>query len=181
MPTELNGWNLDAMKEAVETIKQQPEAGKLAWRSSLEWDGGFGLDIQTDEIQQLGEIMKRSFTIRGDHPPELLGKNTGPTAIETLMAALGSCMAGNFALQATARGVKIDSLKVDLESVIDLNGMFGLKDIRPGISDVKLLFHVKSNTDNETLQEILNSAQSLSPVYDSVSKPVKVKNILMKE
>ena len=181
MPTELNGWNLDAMNEAVETIKQQPEAGKLAWRSSLNWDEGFGLDIQTNEIEQLGEVMKRSFTIRGDHPPELLGKNTGPTAIETLMAALGSCMAGNFAVQATARGVKIDSLKVDLESVIDLNGMFGLKDIRPGISDVKLLFHVKSDADKETLQEILNAAQSLSPVYDSVSKPVKVKNILMKE
>ncbi len=81
----------------------------------------------------------------------------------------------------TAGGVKIDSMKVDLESVIDLNGMFGLKDIRPGISDVKVLFHVKSDADKETLQEILNSAQSLSPVYDSVTKPVKVKNVLMKE
>jgi uncharacterized OsmC-like protein len=181
MSVVLNGWNIDSMNEAVESIKEQPEAGKLAWKSTLNWDSGFGLDIKTNEIEQLGQVMKRSFTIRGDHPQELLGNNTGPTAVETLMAALGSCMGGNFALQATVRGVKIDALKVDLESVIDLNGMFGLKDIRPGISDVKLSFHVKSDADNDTLQEILDAAQSLSPVFDSVSKPVDIKNILVKE
>ena len=180
MSVMLNGWNIDAVNEAVENIRQMPEAGKLKWKSQLNWDAGFGLDIRTNKIKQLDEEMDRAFTMRGDHPPELLGKNTGPTAIETLMAALGSCMAGNFAVQATVRGVKIDSLRVDLENEIDLNGMFGLKDIRPGISNVKLKFHVKSDADEETLQEILDAAQSLSPVYDSVSKPVQVHNILSK-
>lgn len=61
----------------------------------MTWDGGFGLDVRTREIEQLGEVMERRFTMRGDHPPELLGHNTGLTAIETLMAALGSCMGGH--------------------------------------------------------------------------------------
>lgn len=174
MLTELNGWNVEAMTEAVEGVKQQPEAGKLTWRSRVTWDGGFGLDVRTGEIEQLGQVMERRFTMRGDHPPELLGNNTGPTAIETLLAALGSCMTGTFAAQATARGVKIEALEVDLEGMIDLNGFFGLQPIRPGLSDVSLSFRVKSDADSKTLQEILEAAQSLSPIFDSVTKPVGV-------
>ena len=170
----LNGWDVDAVTEAVEMIKEKPAAGKLTWRSRVSWDAGFGLDVRTEEIEQLGQKMPRSFTLRGDHPPELLGCNTGPTAIETLMAALGSCMAGNFAVQATSRGVKLKSLHVDLESDIDLNGMFGLKDINPGLSNVRLAFKVKSDASPETLREILESAQSLSPVFDSLARPIQV-------
>lgn len=180
MLTELNGWNIESLNDAVDDVKQNPESGKLTWRSKVSWDGGFGLDVRTNEIEQLGNVINRRFTIRGDHPSELLGNNTGPTAIETIMAALGSCMAGNFAVQATSRGVAIETLEVDLECAIDLNGMFGLKQIRPGLSDVKLLFRVKSDAEPAVLQEILDAAQSLSPVFDTVTKPVGVKTSLVR-
>lgn len=176
--SQLNGWNVQAMTEAVEGIRQQPEAGKLTWRSRVKWDGGFGLDVQVREIEQLGQPMARRFTLRGDHPPELLGQNTGPTAIETLLGALGACITGTFAAQATARGVRIDSLEVDVEGDIDLNGFFGLKAIRPGLSDVKLAVRVTSDADEKTIQEILAAACSLSPVFDTVTRPVAVETKL---
>lgn len=172
--TQLNGWELSSVKEAVEGVKNQPEAGKLIWRSRVNWDGGFGLDVHTREIEQLGQVINRHFTLRGDHPPELLGHNTGPTAVETLLAALGACMAGTFAAQAAMRGIKIDALEIDLQGTIDLNGFFGLRPISPGLSNVKLSFRVKSDTDSQTLQQILNAAQSHSPVFESVSKPVEI-------
>jgi uncharacterized OsmC-like protein len=53
----------------------------------------------------------------------LLGENTGPTGVETLLAALGSCIAGTYAAHATARGVERDDLEVELEGRIDLNGI----------------------------------------------------------
>jgi uncharacterized OsmC-like protein len=178
--TELNGWNIEKMTEAVENVKQQPEAGKLTWRSRVVWDGGFGLNVHTQEIEQLGQVMKRRFTLRGDHPPELLGHNTGPTAVETLLASLGACMAGSFAAQATARGISIDSLEVVVEGEIDLNGFFGLKPVRPGLSSVKLSFRVKSDADSQTLQELLSAAQAHSPVFDSVTKPVEAEAMISK-
>lgn len=61
------------------------------------------------------------------------------------------------------------------------NGMFGLKQIRPGISDVNLSFRVKYDAEPAMLQEILNAAQSLSPVFDTVTKPVGVKSSIVKE
>lgn len=174
MQTELNGWNLEAMNEAIEGVKQEPEAGRLTWRTRVTWDGGFGLDARTREIEQLGQVMERRFTLRGDHPPQLLGSNTGPTAVETLLAALGSCMAGTYAAQATARGVKIDSLDVNVEADIDLNGFFGLQPVPPGIRDVKLEVRVEADADERQLQEILEAARALSPVFDSVTRPVRV-------
>jgi uncharacterized OsmC-like protein len=174
MAKELNGWNLEAMTEAIDGLKEHPEAGKVTWRDRVTWDTGFGLDVRTERMIQLDQAITRPFTLRGDHPPELLGQNTGPTAVEVLMAALGACMTGTFAAQATARGVTIESLEVDMEGENDLNGFFGLKPVSPKLSDVKLTFHVESDADSETLEEILEAAQSLSPVFNSVTEPVEV-------
>lgn len=174
MATQLNGWDVEAVTEAIESVRENPAAGELTWRSRVVWDGGFGLDVRTREIRQLGESMERHFTMRGDHPPELLGKNTGPTAIETVMAALGSCMAGTFAAQATGRGVKVVELEIDLEGKIDLNGFFGLQPIRPGLSDVKVDFRVESDADDAVLEEILEATRAHSPIFDTLTRPVEV-------
>lgn len=170
----INGWDLEAMEQAVEDVRRTPEAGKLTWRSQVVWDGGFGLDVRTREIEQLGEVIARRFTLRGDHPPQLLGANTGPTAVETLLAALGACMAGTFAAQATARGVELNALEVDVEARIDLNGFFGITDAAPGLSDVTLGFRVDCEADQATLDEILAATRAHSPVHDSVTRPIPV-------
>ena len=68
MTTTLNGWDVEAMTQAITMVKEQPEAGLLTWRGRSIWDGGFGLDVRTREIEQLGEVMDRHFTLRSDHP-----------------------------------------------------------------------------------------------------------------
>ena len=68
MTTTLNGWDVEAMTQAVTMVKEQPEAGLLTWRGRSIWDGGPGLDVRTREIQQLGEVMDRHFTLRSDYP-----------------------------------------------------------------------------------------------------------------
>ncbi len=174
MTSTLNGWDVEAVAEAVRAVQAQPESGLLTWRGEAIWDGGFGLDVRTREIEQLGQVMSRHFTLRGDHPAELLGSNTGATAIETVLAALGACMTGTFAVQATARGITIDQLVVDLECTIDLNGFFGLEPIRPGLRDVTLTYRVIADAEPEVLEEVLAAARTLSPVYDTLTNPVPV-------
>lgn len=169
-----NGWNLDDFQTAVATIKEQPEAGRLTFRTRFDWDAGFGGDARTEEIEQMGQVMPRRFTLRGDHPPQLLGHNTGPTAVETLLAALGSCIAGTYAAHATARGITIDDLEVEIEGDIDLNGFLQLAPTRPGLNGVKARVRVKSDADDATLRELCQITSRASPVYDSVSNPVMV-------
>lgn len=180
MSTVLNGWDVEEMNEAVEGVEREPESGRLTWRSTVRWDAGFGLDVRTREIRQLDDAVERPFTLRGDHPPELLGGNTGPTAIELLLAALGSCMAGTFAAQATARGVEIESLEVDVSGDLDLNGFFGLRPVAPGVSNVTLDFRVRSDADPDVLREITDAARAHSPVHDSVTRPIGVETTVRK-
>lgn len=174
MTTELNGWSVEAMTEAVESVREKPEAGVLTWRSKVAWDGGFGLDVRTLGIEQMGETMPRRFTMRGDHPPELLGRNTGPTAIETLLAALGACMTGTFAAQATARGVELRHLELQVEADLDLSGFFGLRPVSPAVSGVRIVYDVDTDASPEMLDEILEAAKALSPVYNTVTSAVAV-------
>ncbi|MCG6986501.1 MAG: OsmC family protein [Thiocapsa sp.] len=169
MPKELNGWSVEALRDAVNEVEARPEAGLLTWKSRVRWDGGFGLDVRPESIEQLGTAMPRHFTLRGDHPPELLGQNTGPTAIETLLAALGACMAGTFAAQATARGIELSRLEVEVEGRIDLSGFFGLRPVAPGISDIRLTFDAEAEDGAERLPEVLEATRALSPVFDTVT------------
>ena len=171
MAQELNGWDTEAMNAAVDGVRQNENAGRLTWRGRVHWDGGFGLDVRTREVEQLGQGLELHFTLRGDHPPELLGHNTGPTAIETCLAALGSCMAGTFAAQATARGVKLKGLEIDVEGDINLNDFFGIKTVKPGLSAIKLEFRVDSDAQPSVLHEILEAARARSPIFDTVSRP----------
>ncbi len=170
--TKLNGWDLEEFQQIVEAVKEEPEVGKLTWRGRVGWDAGFGLDVHTEEIEQLGEVIRRKFTLRGDHPPELLGENTGPTAVETLLAALGSCVAGTYAAHATARGIEIEELEVEIEGQIDLNGFLQLRPTRAGLSFAKAKVRVKSDADEDVLEELGRITTQASPVYDSVSNPV---------
>jgi hypothetical protein len=90
-------------------------------------------------------------------------------------------MAGTFAAQATARGVRIDRLEVDVEGMIDLNGFFGIRPVEPGLSDVKVGFRVRSEADDALLKEILSATRSLSPIHDSVSRPIAVQAAIARE
>ena len=94
---EKNGFNVDEFQAMVAAVQQQPEAGKLTFRASYAWKDGFAGDTRLETIEQLGQPIPRRFTLPGDHPPELLGHDYGPSSVETLMAALASCVAGTYA------------------------------------------------------------------------------------
>lgn len=171
---ELNGWNLEQFQLVVSMVKEKPEAGRLSFQTRTKWDEGFGVDGRTEKIGMLDQTIPRRFTLRGDHPPELLGKNTGATAVETLLAALGACIAGTYAAQATARGIKIDDLEVTLDGEIDLRGFLQLAPVRAGLSDAKVKIRVTSDANESELREIGQIIHKASPVTDSVSNPVKI-------
>ena len=176
----LNGWDVDAFRETVATVERNPEAGRLTWRGRVSWDGHFGVDAHADAIEQLGEVIPRRFTLRGDHPPELLGENTGPTAVETLLAALGACVAGTYAAHATAQGVVIEALEVAVESAIDLNGFLQLAPTPAGLDGVAVTVRVRSDADERTLEDLRRIVTQASPVHDSLSRPVQIQSTVQR-
>ena len=71
-------------------LQEHPEAGKVTLRTGHEWDEKFAMDGHAQEIEQGGQVIRRSYSFRDDYPAELMGTNSGPAPGEHLMAALGA-------------------------------------------------------------------------------------------
>lgn len=172
----INGFDLEELQGAANMLQERPEAGRVAFRSRHDWDRKFAVDGHAEEIEQAGQVIRRSYDFRDDYPAELMGANSGPAPTEHLLAALGACVASTYASQAAVRGVDIEELVVDLEAELDLRGMFKLATMRPGLSGIKAKVRVKSDADEEVLCELAELTAQVSPIYDSMSNPVPIES-----
>lgn len=157
-------------------LEERPEAGRVTFRSRHEWYEKFAVDGRAEEIEQAGQVIRRSYDFRDDYPAELMGTNSGPAPTEHLLAALGACVASTYASHAALRGVGIEELTVDLEAELDLRGLFQLAPVRPGISGIKAKVRVRSDVDEEVLEELARLTALTSPIHDSLSNPVPIES-----
>lgn len=171
-----NGFDLEELQGAANMLQERPTAGRVVFRSRHEWERKFAVNGHAEEIEQAGQVIRRSYSFRDDYPAELMGTDSGPAPVENLMAALGACVASTYASQAAVRGIEIEELTVDLEAELDLRGMFKLAPIRPGLSGVRAKVRVKSDADDGVLEELGRLTAQASPVYDSVSNPIPIKS-----
>lgn len=169
-----NGIDPDQLREMVEAIRAEPEAGTVMIRTRHGWDEGFAVDGQAEELENAGEVTRRTFTFRTDWPPEAGGRDSGPTPGELVLAALGACLASTYATQAAMRGVDIDELEVTLEAAVDFRGQFELAPVRPGLAGVKATVAVRSEADDAAVETIGQAVGRTSPVYDTLASPVPI-------
>jgi uncharacterized OsmC-like protein len=171
----VNGIDVEQIQGMVDAVKKQPPMAQFKIYAKTKWISGFNNEASIKDFE-LGGAMnttsrKSPFIIAGDHPPELLGTNKGPASPEVLLAALGHCIANGFAIYGAAMGIPIESLAVDLEGDIDLQGMLGLPEpgkVRPGYQEIRATYYVKSNASRDQLEKLAKMSEDLSPVRDSL-------------
>jgi uncharacterized OsmC-like protein len=171
---ERNGLDLDVLQDAIDMIREQPEAGMVTLRTLHRWDEGFGVDGYAKEVEEGGEVTTRRFTFRTDWPPEIGGRDSGPSPGEALLGALGGCVAMTYVTKAASRGVPIDELEVTIQARVDLQGTFELDSVRAGLSDVTITVGVRSDVDDDVLDELARATRRTSAVYDSLANPVNM-------
>lgn len=173
-----NGVNVTQLVQTVEAINGDPSLATFRFRASNTWLGGGRSRTSIDGFWGAGaEDSSRTapFTLDGDEPPVLLGENTAPNAVETILHALASCLAVGIAYNAAAQGITLRSLEFDLDGELDLHGFLGLSnEVRPGYSDVRVTCRIDSDAPAEQLDELCAYAQRTSPVLDILRDPVNV-------
>ena len=175
--THVNGVDVQKLTETVETLKSNPKAGLLRHRAHNRWVEGAHCRTRIQDFALGGEEMSRSmpFEIHGDEPPALLGEDHGPSATEAALHALAACLNTTFIYHASARGVKIELLEIEVDAELDLRGLLGLsEEVRNGYSKIHITFHVKADASDEKLKELCEVAKQRSPVFDMISHGVPI-------
>lgn len=166
---ELNGINLQRFEELIETARKDPEAAKSLnrWSASVQWLGGFR-----------SQIYARGHSgIISDEPSELVGTDKGPNAVEYILGALGSCLTVGYVANASARGIKIDSLEIGLDGEIDniLNFLGLSEEGHPGYKKIKVKVNLRSpNATPEQLRELHQYVLKTSPVGNTLRRSVAI-------
>lgn len=169
----VNGVNMQILGMVLENIKKQPEMAKAVFSVTSEWNGsGFRVESKCKSIKMgVNEASRTNInTIVHDFPPQFSGGDSGPTVCESCMASVGACIAQTIALHASAMGISLDSIKIDIDGDIDIRGFAGLSDsIRPGAQQIRVGIDIKSKTvTREQIQRLHEIGTRLSPAIDTL-------------
>lgn len=152
------------ISDTQEAFRVTPDKARAAFKSSSKLKKGFRSEVS---------IRKHSLTI--DEPAALGGTDTGPNPVELVLAALGSCQEITYRAYATALGIPLDSVSVELEGNLDLRGFFAVdKSVRPGYQNIRGTVKIESDATEAQLQTLREIVNGHCPVLDIVSNKVPV-------
>lgn len=160
----LNSVDIAAVGDLVSAIQTEPTNAKTVWKSTVDWKGGFR-----------SEARSRDFApVPSDEPPALGGDDTAANPVEQLLGALGNCLAVGYAANATAAGIELKDLRIELEGDLDLHTFLGLTAGHAGFENVTATVSIESDASDSQVAELHRKVVSTSPVGHTLQRAVSV-------
>lgn len=181
--TVRNGIDVGRLVETIDAIKDNPELAQFTFRAHTDWREGTHAAAELGRFVHAGkedDTREQPFTLMGDEPPVLLGRNRGPNAVELLLTSLGFCYSVGYAANAAARGIELEEMEYEIEGDLDLRKFLGLEDgPRPGFTEIRVRSRVKADgADEGELEELCRYVQDTSPVKDMLVNAVPVRTTI---
>ena len=120
------------------------------------------------------EARIREFTLTVDEPEKIGGTDTGPTPVELVLAALGTCQEIVYSTYARVLGIPLDGVTVHAEGRIDLRGFFGVAEVPAGFQDVSFTVEIDSPASSDEVARLVEAVNAHCPVLDVLRQPVPV-------
>jgi len=163
--TTLNAVQIDAVAGLAAKIQESPEVADSTWSTKVTWEGGFRSSSRVREFD----------AVPSDEPSSLGGSDTAANPVEQLLAALGNCLAVGYAANATAAGIAIEKLTIDIEGDINLKTFLGLDPIgNAGYEGVRVSVDLQSDADTDQLTALHQTVIGTSPVGHTLQRPVPI-------
>lgn len=154
----------DVINDAQQMYRADAGKAKVVFRTSSSLGGRFRSDVS---------IRDHSLII--DEPKSIGGSDAGPSPVEVILAALGSCQEITYRAFATALGIELDGVSVVLEGDIDFRGFFAVDEsVRPGYESIRAVVTIESSAPAGELEKLREVVNSHCPVLDILSNPVPV-------
>jgi len=155
----------DVINDTQQVYRDDPAKAKMVFKTSSSLDGRFRSEVT---------IREHSLTI--DEPTSIGGTDLGPSPVEVILAALGSCQEITYRAFAAAMGIELDNVAVELEGDIDFRGFFAVDEtVRAGFGNIRAIVKIESRASAADLERLREAVNSHCPVLDILSNPVPVK------
>ena len=152
---------------------------KAAFSARSEWNGGFSVGVTASKgFRMGGQNIERNteYKAQYDFPVQMAGEERGPTVCEGCMGALAACLTQTIVAHATSRGIKIDSIDINVEGDLDMRGWTGISnDVRSGAQQFRVNMNIKSDTaSKEQINELYEIGKRFSPAFDTLTNGTSV-------
>ena len=152
----------DAIGRAAETFRSDPPRARATFRSDSTLQDGFR-----------SEVKLRDHRLTVDEPRGIGGSDAGPTPIELVLAALGTCQEITYRAFATALGIPLEGVSVTVEGDIDFRGFFAIDpSVRPGFQALRVKVALDSPAPQAEIDRLIAVVNGHCPVLDMLSTPV---------
>ena len=173
----LNGVDVPTLFATIDAVNSQKELAAFEFRATNEWQSGTHSKSSITSFYGAGSEHEhvREFTFDVDHPAVLVGADNGPLPVELVLVGLASCRTGGIGNIASARGVKLESVKATVQGEINLQGILGLNDeVRNGYQKIRVNYEIKGDAPAEKLEQIVQQSRSRSAVFDVITNQTPV-------
>lgn len=159
----LNEVDLEAVVGLASAIAAEPEKGETKWGARVVWTGAFRSEARIRDFDP----------IPSDEPVALGGSDTAPNPVEQLIAALGNCLAVGYAANASASGIELKGLEIELEGDLNLETFLGLRgDGHAGYNAIRAQVQIDSDADQEAIDALHERVVGTSPVGHTLSREI---------
>lgn len=162
--TTLNDVDIGRVASLAEKIQQEPHVAATKWNAEVKWQGGFRSEAKIRDFS----------STKSDEPDQLGGTNTGPNPVEQVLGALGNCLAVGYAANATAAGITINDLTINVEGDLDLHTFLGLTAGNAGFGNISVKVKLDSDASPEALKALHDKVTNTSPVGHTLNRAVPV-------
>jgi uncharacterized OsmC-like protein len=162
----------------LDAVKDQNEIATFQFRATNTWVSGAHSRSQfSGFFGAMQEMEHKNVTVLdADHPAVLVGEDNAPTPIEFILHGIAACLTSGVANIAAARGIQLHKVTSSVEGDIDLLGILGLSDgtVRNGYQQIRVIFHIEGDADDEKLRGLVEQSRQRSAVYDVLTNPTPV-------
>lgn len=173
-----NGLDTRVLGDLAAMLKDNPQAGRVSFRTHSEWRGGAQVVTEARGFTVDGSELhgdRRRFVLKCDEPKELGSTDAQAAPAEQLMHAVAGCIAATTNAYAALAGVTLTRIEVAVTCDIDLHGIFGMYgNVRPGIATIDVGIVLAGDSDTATLREIAEKGVRYSPMRDTVEQGTRV-------
>lgn len=173
----VNGVDVKKLMETIQAVNDDPDMASFTFHAVNEWIEGTRNRTTVQQLTGANEVVERDqpFIIQSDEPSVLLGEDTAPNSVMSLLHSLASCLSVTIIFNAASRGLVIDKLSITMEGDLDLHGFLGLsKEVRPGFQDVRVSVDLRSDAPRHEIEALVRDSQKRSPILDSLRNRIPV-------